>query len=74
MGFDDMTLPIKFNVDENDVSFTNIFNQDSINEWFWDIIDFYTYYFDTLDTTQFSAEPQTFSFGGNLITDITEGE
>lgn len=75
--FDDMSRPIKFDIEKNDDQFALVLGLDSNDDtkWVFVLEDFYNYYFDTLDTTQFSAEPQKFSFGGPLILDtLSESE
>ena len=67
--YDDMSKAIKFDIVQNDIDFANLFQSVPSNyELFWALEDFYDEYFNTLDATQFSVNPQTFSFGGPLIT------
>lgn len=69
--FDDMTRPIKFNIDENDAAITIILDN-SLSEWGMDIDDFYTDLFDQLDINVFVAyERQSkIDLFGPLITDM----
>lgn len=49
LSFDDMSLPIKFNISLNDDQFEKLVNGNENNEWAWDLADFYSHYFDQLD-------------------------
>lgn len=70
LHFDDMSLPIKFNIPLNDEQFEKLINGNTNNEWAWDLADNYTHYFDQLDfspgdTIQFNENIQ-------LILDATD--
>lgn len=72
--FDDMSRPIKFNTEINDIQFGAIINDDVNYEWTMDVDDFYTYYFDTLDNSIILGADDVIVIDGPLISGTQENE